>query len=149
MDLDSLADKVIQANEQEFIEKGEDDEAPEKFYTDDLGFWVKQDIRKHKDQFAKYVLFRCKYLNPHLNIRHNMMLYNSHTVIRSTSADIALLADMPESIPAPIAAWVYKRLLKETPYLDRSKIEVAPGLLWDVENAELIQMPKEKYNTVS
>lgn len=149
MDLDNLADRVIQANEQEVIEKSNDDAAPDEFYTDDLGFWVKQDIRRHKGQFAKYVLFRCRFLNPHLNIRENMLLFNSHKMVRPHPVDIAILADLPENIPTPIAVWVHKKLVESAPILDKSKIEVAPGLLWDVENAELIQVSKEKYNTVS
>lgn len=144
-----LADKVIQANEQEIIEKSKDDKAPEELYTDDLGFWVELDIRKHKDKFARYVLFRCIRLNPHLHVRHATMLYNKHTFISPTSIDIASLADLPENIPAPIAVWVHKRLMASVPHLDKSKIEVCPGFLWDLEKGELVSVPIDSYITVS
>lgn len=151
----NLADRVIQANEQEVAEtteeatEAEEDKVQKEFYVDDLGFWVEQDIRAHKDQFARYVLFRCLYLNPHLNIRSDMRLYNSHKVVKPNSVDIAMLADLPENIPVFIAAWVHKKLLQSAPMLDKSKIEVVPGLLWDMEKAELVKVPKWSYNTVS
>ena len=56
-----LADKVIQANEQEIIEKNSNDSAPDGFYTDDLGFWVEQDIRRHKSRFHRF--FRLQSVN--------------------------------------------------------------------------------------
>lgn len=145
----NLADKVIQANEQEIIEKREDDQAPEKFYTDDLGCWVEVDIRRHKAKFAEYVLFRCKYLNKHLNLRENDLLYNGHRLVGDNAVDIAALADLPENISAPTAKWVYKRLVQTAPHLDASKIEIVPGWLWDLKNSEIIQMGADEYNTVS
>ena len=144
-----LADRVIHANEQEIIEKRDDDQAPDEFYTDDLGCWVEVDIRRHKAKFAKYVLFRCKYLNKHLNLRENNLLYNGHRLVGDNAVDIAALADLPENISAPTAKWVYKRLVQTAPPLDTSKIEIVPGWLWDLKNSEIIQMGVDEYNTVS
>ena len=73
-----LASKVIQANEdevkREIIRKKSGDGAPEGYYTDDLGFWVEQDIRRKDVRFAEYVLFRCQYLNKDLHKREGYLL---------------------------------------------------------------------------
>lgn len=149
----NLADKVIKANEEELetevIEKKNDDGAPEGYYTDDLGLWVEQDIRKHKAKFARYILFRCRYLNHNIYIRHSTMLFSAHTLVRKTATDVAILADLPEPIPMPIAVWVYKRLFEDAPHLDPTKIEIVPGHLWDMKNCSIVSMSKTKYKTVS
>jgi len=132
-----LADRVIEANEQEIVEKESGDKAPEGFYTDDLGLWVEQDIRRHKAKFAKYVLFRCRYFNDNIHIRDTTMLFNGHELVPKTAVGIASLADLPENIPTPTALWVYKRLFQDAPELDRSKIEIAPGWIWDIDNGEI------------
>lgn len=145
----NLADKVIEANEQEIVEKQSGDNAPDGYYTDDLGFWVEVDIRRQKVRFAEYILFRCKKLNGHLHIRDGNMVYNGHTIVRDNPIDVAALADLPENISTPTAKWVYKRLLQDMPHLNRSKIEIAPGWLWDIDNSEIIKKDKDEYITVS
>lgn len=145
----NLADRVIKANEQEIVEKQSGDTAPDGFYTDDLGFWVEVDIRRQKVRFSEYILFRCKRLNPHLHIRDEIAVYNGHILVRNNPVDIAALADLPENISGPTAKWVYKRLLHDMPHLNRSKIEIAPGWLWDIDNSEIIKKDKDEYITVS
>ena len=137
--MDNLADKIIQANEQEIIEKQSGDAAPEGYYTDDLGYWVEQDIRKHKERFARYVFVRCRKLNPHLYYDTiEMKLYNRHDEIEPKVADIVKLANLADMITPAQAIWVYNRLKDTVPRLDRGKLVVAPGLIWDFETAELI-----------
>lgn len=145
----NLADKVIEANEQEVVEKKSGDTAPDGYYTDDLGLWVELDIRRQKVRFAEYILFRCKRLNPHLHIRDGVVVYNGHNLVKDTPVDIAALADLPENISGPTAKWVYKRLLQDMPHLNRSMIEIAPGWLWDIDNSEIIKKDKNEYITVS
>ena len=135
-----LADKVIQANEMEIIEKEATDTAPENLYTDDLGYWVEQDIRRHKHKFARYVLFRCRLLNDDLNIRNGTMLFKGHKLVYPNPVDIASLADLPEVISKPTAVWVYKRLFEESPHLDRRKLEIAPGWVWDLDKQDIIKV---------
>lgn len=135
----NLADKVIQANEQEIIEKQSGDGAPEGYYTDDLGFWVEQDIRRHKAKFAEYVCFRCKKLNPGLHTRDGLRLYDGPKLIRNDPLVIASLARLPESIPKPTANWVFDELFRWAPKLNRSKIEISPGWMWDLEKQEIIK----------
>ena len=138
-----LADMVIQANEQGVVEKQSGDGAPDGFYTDDLGFWVEQDIRKHKVRFAKYILFRCKYLNSDIHVRNTNILHHGYQVVECSANDIASLADLPEVISSPIAIWVYKRLLNDSPHLDRHKIEISPGWIWDVDKCVIIKIKDE------
>lgn len=144
----SLADRVIQANEQEIVEKERGDKAPEGYYTDDLGFWVEQDIRRKKQRFAEYILFRCRKLNPHLHLRGDL-LFNSHTLINKHPNDIAELAQLPETITFPAAAWVYNKLLTIAPPLDDSRILVAEDLVWNMETCEFEDWSKKPYSTVS
>lgn len=134
-----LADKVIQANAQEVIEKLNGDGAPEGYYTDDLGFWVKQDIRQHNLKFAEYVCFRCKKLNPDLHVRDGVRLYNGTKLVRNDQQTIASLARLPERMHRHITNWVYDELFRSSPRLNRSKIEIAPGWYWDFNESEIVK----------
>ena len=134
-----LAEEVIQANAQEFIEKEKGDKAPNGYYTDDLGYWVEQDIRQHKMRFAEYVYFRCRKLNPDLHVRDGRRLFNGPTMVKRDQLSIASLARLPEQLSKPNANWVYDKIFEEVPRLDRSKIEIVPGWLWDVEKSKIIK----------
>ena len=139
-----LADMVIQANEdekvsQELIDKRSGDRAPEGYYTDDLGFWVEQDIRRRGVKFAEYILFRCQYLCKKTMMKSGDTLYNERRVVSPVPRQIAYLADLPENIPTATAVWVYKRLLEWAPKLNEKKIIVCPGLIWDYDKGELIE----------
>lgn len=147
--MSNLADQVIEANEQEYIEKTAGDQAPEGYYTDDLGLWVEQDIRKNKQRFAQYVLVRCKKLNPHLHTRDNAFLFNSHTIVNKHPNDIAELAGLAETLTTPLAALVYNRLIEIVPKLDKTRIEVTPGLVWNMDTCEFEEWETNKYTTVS
>lgn len=140
-----LAERVIQANEakineDEIVEKDDGDGAPEGYYTDDLGLWVQLDIRRHRHKFAEYVIFRCRLLNNDLNIRNSTTLCKGHKVITDSPKDIASLADLPENISRGTAAWVYKRLYLEAPYLDRRKMEINHGWVWDLDKQDIIRV---------
>ena len=147
-----LASKVIQANEdeveREVIKKQITDGAPEGYYTDDLGFWVEQDIRRKEVRYAEYVLFRCQYLNKNIHTREGGFLYAGHTMIFPTSNSIANLADLPSKLPSSIVIWVHKRLSRMSPKLSKDKIEVCPGLLWDYKEQKLVELPKGSYKTI-
>ena len=148
-----LANRVIQANEDERIEreiikKKRGDEAPDGYYTDDLGFWVEQDIRRKDVRYAEYVLFRCQYLNKDLHTRDGGILYAGHRVVFPTSNSIADIADLPGKLPSAIVIWVYKRLCQYSPKLNSNKIEIKPGLLWDFKNGRLVKKDKKDYKTI-
>ena len=140
-----LAERVIQANEDEVIRTQE--QGPDDYYKDDMGYLVEKDIRKDRERFARYIYMRCRRLNPKLYM-YKGVLYNSHNIIRGTSLGIAKLADMAEPILPIQAAWVYRRLEDTVPHLDESKIEITPGVLWDYNTLEIEEIPTEKYITI-
>lgn len=141
-----LAEQVIQANENDVIETEE--QSVEDYYTDDMGFLVEKRIRKDKMKFAKYIYTRCRRLNPTLHLRRKIFLYNGHTLIRDNPLDIAKLADLAEQINSAQAAWVYKRLVATVPELKDDKIEILPGLLWNLETLELEDSSWGDYDTI-
>lgn len=144
--MDSLADKIIEANEREVIERHGGDAAPEGYYTDDLGMWVEQDIRKSPSRFAEYIFVRCRIRNRHLYYDpETLTLFNRHKVITSTRRDIIELANLPSMITPAQAIWVYNKLKETVPRLDRNRIVVAPGLAWNIERAELELLEGEYY----
>lgn len=144
--MDNLADKIIQANEAEVIRKDVDDSAPQGFYTDDLGMWVEQDIRKNPTRFARYVFVRCRMNNEHLYYDPiEMVLYNRHKVITSSTRDILMLANLADTITPAQAIWVYTKLKETVPRLDRTRLVVAPGLAWNIDKSELEKLDGEYY----
>ncbi len=144
--MDNLADKIIQANEQEVVEKQSGDQAPEGYYTDDLGYWVELDIRKHKERFARYVFVRCRKLNQHLYYdTANMKLYNRHDEIEPKVADIVNLARLADMITPAQAIWVYNRLKETVPRLDKDIIVIGLGLGWNMVTSELVDLGFDYY----
>ena len=139
-----LADKIIQANE--VIEKKDGDSAPEGYYTDDLGQWVEQDIRKSPTKFARYVFVRCRKLNRHLYYDTiEMKLYNRHDTIEPTAKDILHLANLADMITTAQAVWVYDKLKETVPRLDRNRLVIADGLAWNFETSELEELGDDYY----
>ena len=139
-----LADKIIEANE--IIEKREGDKAPEGYYTDDMGMWVEQDIRKTPTKFARYVFVRCRKNNKHLYYDTiEMKLYNRHEEVRPTPKDIVHLANLADSITLAQAVWVYDKLKETVPRLDRNRLVIAEGLAWNFETSELEELGEEYY----
>lgn len=146
--MSDLADLIIQANEGENVRKGAGDSAPEGYYTDDLGYWVEQDIRRDYARFAQYVAFRCRILNQHIYWDPvELVLFNRHTPIEPTTTSILLLAKCPSMITPAQAIWVYNKLKDTAPRLDRNRVLVAPSLAWDFKEARLVKLT-DKYYTV-
>lgn len=144
----SLADKIIQAEEDEVIRRGPDDQAPEGYYTDDMGYWVEEDIRKNKARFAEYIYLRCLRINQHLYMDpDDFTVYNRHKVILPEVSSIVELANIPEMITTAQAIWVYNKLKETVPRLDKNRIVVAPGLAWNIKEARLEELKGEYYTT--
>lgn len=142
--MDNIADKIIEANE--VIEKRDGDSAPEGYYTDDMGYWVEQDIRKYKERFARYVFVRCRKRNRHLYYNtDDMKLYNRHDEIEPTTKDILMLANLADMITPAQAIWVYNKLKETVPRLDKTRLVVAPGLAWNMETSELEDIYDDYY----
>lgn len=145
--MDNLADKIIQANE--VVEKRSGDEAPDGYYTDDMGYWVEQDIRKDSTKFAEYVFTRCRRRNEHLYYdTDELTVYNRHQVIEPTPRDILMLANLADMISTAQAIWVYNKLKETIPRLDKTRIIIAPGLAWNINNSELEELEEGTYTTV-
>lgn len=144
--MDNLADKIIQANEQEVVEKQSGDAAPEGYYTDDLGYWVELDIRKHKERFARYIFVRCRKLNQHLYYdTANMELFNRHEIVEPKVVDIVNLANLADMITPAQAIWVYNRLKETVPRLDKDIIVIGLGLGWNMVTSELVDLGFDYY----
>lgn len=143
--MSSLADRIIEANEEEAIR---DDVAPDGYYTDDMGYWVEQDIKANKARFAEYILVRCRRLNPHLYWDPvELVMFNRHEVIEPTIADIIKLANTPDMVTPAQAIWVYNKLRDTIPRLNRDYLLIAPGLAWNIKRGMLEEI-KGKYYTV-
>lgn len=131
----NLAEYIIEANEQEHS-RANNDTAPEGYYTDDMGYWVEQDIRKDREKFAKYILYRC--LRRHDDIyKWRGDLYSGHTILSPTTQCIIRLADVCDMITPAQAIWVYNRLMDIAAELDETKIRVSNDMYWDIEKSEL------------
>ena len=143
-----LADKIIEANGYEHVDKTQGDDAPEGYYTDDMGYWVEQDLQKNRERYAEFILFRCRNLNPGLHTRLNRTtLFNGNERIHPTAQDIIALANTPYSVTTAQAIWVHKQLKSLVPELDRTKVLVAPDIAWDFEKQKLIDLRGKKYIT--
>lgn len=137
----NLADMIIEANESEVVRKVAGDRAPNGYYTDDMGYWVEQDIRKDKARFAEYVFMRCRRLNPHLYLDpEDLTVYNRHTEVLPEVNSILHLANIPEMITTAQAIWVYNKLKETVPRLDKNRIVVAPGLAWNIKESRLEEL---------
>ena len=144
----NLADRIIEANENEVVRKIAGDQAPDGYYTDDMGEWVEQDIRKDKARFAEYVFMRCRRLNPHLYLDpEDLTVYNRHTEVLPEVNSILHLANIPEMITTAQAIWVYNKLKETVPRLDKNRIVVAPGLAWNIKESRLEELEGEYYTT--
>lgn len=144
-----LADKIIDANEREQEEQRTLDEAPEGFYTDDMGMWVEKDIKSDDAKFARYVFTRCRKLNKHLYYDpDDLTVYNHHTAIRPTPSSIIGLARLADSISTAQAIWVYNKLKETIPRLDRDRVLVARDLAWNIKTSELEELEEGTYTTV-
>lgn len=136
-----LTDRILETEENELIRKATDDTAPEGYYTDDMGYWVEQDIKRNKHRFAEYTYMRCRRLNPHLYYDPiELVLYNRHDVIEPTTNHILSLARMPDMITTAQAIWVYDKLKSSVPRLDRNRVAIAPGLVWNIKESRLEDM---------
>lgn len=138
-----LADKILDAESNELVRKGADDKAPDGYYTDDMGYWVEVDIKRSPARFAEYAYTRCRRLNDHLYYDPvELTLYNRHEVIEPTVTSILSLARMPDMITTAQAIWVYDKLKSSVPRLDRDRVVVAPGLVWNIKEAKFENMPE-------
>lgn len=113
---------------------------PDGYYLDDLGYYVEKNLHESKERMAEYALFRI--LKKHKNIyNRNGMLFCGHTVLTGDSRTLLQLIDSPNvSINQAQAAWIYNRIKEVAPEFSDRYIKVADGLVWDMEESELVNM---------
>lgn len=132
--MSNLADAVIQRHK----DLNNPTSAPDGFHTDDMGYWVEDDIDTDKTKYAEYLLFRIKRRHPCIYLRYGQ-LYCKHRLLERTPQEILELADLPSaSVRGGQAAWIFNRLKETALEVDENKILVARGVYWDVDKAELI-----------
>ena len=137
----SLADQVIAANEEEEFRREHGLDTPDKkqeYYTDDLGFLVEKDIKRNPERYTEYLEFRCRYLNPYL-YQEEGNLFNYHTLVEPKVPDISLLAKTPSGITVGMARIIHHNLLQDARYLDRTKLYLFDGYIWDLKQAKIIR----------
>lgn len=145
----SLADRLIEVQEREHS-RAPDDTAPQGYYTDDMGYWVEQDLHSDRARFAEYVLLRCLRRHVHPTAptttglyRYKGDLFINHTQLQPTANSIIMAADMPTSVSSAQAIWIYNRLQELAPELDDTKIQVDKEQYWDFTDGELKNMYNE------
>lgn len=142
---DTLADRIIARNkaEAELDEKLQDLDSP----YDELGL-LKPQPSSARNPFAvpNYIVARIMKLNPHL-YNHRGSLYLKNRMIAKNMAQICELANWPDNIKTAWVVYIHKTLMRVTPTLDTTRIEVLPGLIWDSNIGQLVHMDPSEYNT--
>lgn len=135
---DSLADQLIRVSQARQTD------------VDDIGI-PNPPSPSQVPQFWNYLAARAFFFNRHLYRRPNTpgILWNEHTAIdpKATPSDIQALTHYYQKVPERGRRYVYQYILDHAPLLDTTKICVAPGLLWDLENQTFIQT--ENINTIT
>lgn len=87
-----------------------------------------------------YIVARILKLHPELYIdRDTGFLYEDGKCIPQVQMSLYRLSEYSRPIPASHQQIVWLRLEGLVPSLDRSKVKVVPGLVWDREKGELVE----------
>lgn len=122
----SLADEVIQANEEE----KRLDTGPE---LDDIGFPLpKPDTEK---AWCEYLTARLLYLNPRIYF-HNDRLWIDNTIIREEKNSYYRLARYPKKIADHENEYVWTRLRDIVPRLNTDIVAVLPDVTFNMKTGE-------------
>lgn len=122
----SLADEVIQANEEE----KRSDTGPE---LDDIGFPLpKPDTEK---AWCEYLTARLLYLNPRIYF-HNDRLWIDNTIIREEKNSYYRLARYPKKIADHENEYVWTRLRDIVPRLNTDIVAVLPDVTFNMKTGE-------------
>lgn len=136
--MNDLADKLYEANQ-----------AADNIEVDELGIPVRKD-RDAKYEYD-YITARCFKRNPHIHVRPDGNLYNSHTLIKPELDDIAQLSNWVGRLPRQAVIYIYNRMKDVAPRLDPNIIAITPTLGWDFEKQEFCEPPKgeKEFNVIS
>lgn len=127
--MSSLADKVIEANN-EHIKQESKDELPR---LDDVGLPLP--IPDTEKAWCEYLTARLLYLNNRIyKYCGHLWIYNSP--IKENKATYYELAAYPKVITDPQCKYIWRRAKELVPELDTKKISVLPGVIFDMETGE-------------
>lgn len=122
----NLADKVIQANEDEIISGASAE-------VDDIGFPLpKPDTEK---AWCEYLTARLLYLNPRIYF-HNDRLWINNTIIREEKNSYYRLARYPKKIADYENEYVWTRLRDIVPRLNTDIVAVLPDVIFNMKTGE-------------
>lgn len=123
----SLADLLITN-----MEHGKTDSAPIGFHTDDLGYWVEDEIQKNELRFAQYLLFRIRKTSPSIYKIDDWLFHEHELLDRGNVEQVLSLVHSPGvKITKSIAVWLYDKLYEAAPYLERRYIVISEKYIFD------------------
>lgn len=125
--MNNLADKVIQANE----EIKQKPEGPE---LDDIGFPYPK-VRNEKTM-CEYLTARIIYLNKEI-YQYQGLLWVHNRIIKETKDSYYTMAKYPRKISDPENRYVWRRLKELVPTLNTDKVEVLPGVTFNMVTGEV------------
>ena len=123
-----LADKVIQANEEE-SRANESEEVK----LDDIGLPLPKPDTEHA--WCEYLTARILYLNGRM-YKHQGLLWIQDELVRENKNTYYRLAKYPKQISDPECQYVFRRLKEIVPELDTDKIAVLPGWTFNMRTGE-------------
>lgn len=125
--MNDLADRVILANE----EKLETQDGPE---LDDIGFPYPK-VRNEKTM-CEYLTARIIYLNKEI-YQYQGLLWVHNRIIKETKDSYYTMAKYPKQISDPENRYVWRRLKEVVPTLNTDKVEVLPGVTFNMVTGEV------------
>lgn len=125
--MSNLADKVIQANEEE-------SKAPEGPELDDIGFPLPKP--QTEKAHCEYLTARILYLNNRM-YKHQGLLWLQDRMIPETKSSYYTLAKYPKPITDPENSYVWRRLKELVPKLNTDIIAVLPGMTFNMVTGEV------------
>ena len=125
--MNNLADKVIQANE----EIRQEPDGPE---LDDIGFPYPK-VRNEKTM-CEYLTARIIYLNKEIYQYQGLLWVHNH-IIKETKDSYYTMAKYPRKISDPENRYVWRRLKELVPTLNTDKVEVLPGVTFNMVTGEV------------
>lgn len=128
--MDSLADKVIAANDAE-QERVEDQSGPR---LDDVGLPLPEPDTERA--WCEYLVARLLYLNPRL-YTYLGLIWLEHEPIKESKNSYYRLAHYPKSLSDPECQYVWRRAKELVPELDTSKIAILPNVTFNTQTGEI------------
>lgn len=128
--MSSLADKVIEANNEEERKLSQEN----KIELDDVGLPLP--IPDTEWAWCEYLTARLIYLNKGL-YTHLGYLWLGHTPVKETKDSYYKLAQYPKRISDPENQYVWRRAKEIVPVLDTTKIAILPNLTFNLQTGEV------------